>query len=480
MNLGNGDLTGTISVTDFPDVATLSVSGAANYTIIAGDPDDIRTVTMSANGAPEGLYNGLISVTHNDPNEPTPREFPVALFVFNEFFCPQFETLKTGVASPGSLALAISNDGRIGDGNPMHGLWRHKDSSSIVDAGTLLIAHGTQGPDTTVFLRYGTRASNGQNGFRALSELTIDTSAYSTGNSCAGAIANFVTADSVVGVEVEWVFPQDYDLDEFVHAYVRVYRHNINLPITNLAIGILVDMDAIPASRLGSIQPGATNEPGSDGTRNLIWVRGVDTAGYFIIGQNTATRFRGGITVPGGFEGAIVGNYVSDLAPGGGPTDGFLYSSLQTLAGIDLYSVADTDLYVMIALDKGRSIAIAETLEYAFAFVSDTVSEASLKATVDEYVAASTNPFYCFGDPPSCPCWADPNCDSIRSDVIDVVGTINVAFRGNAAVVDPGCPVERTDVDANGVTNVVDVVRVVNVAFRGATVASQYVNPFGP
>jgi len=80
-------------------------------------------------------------------------------------------------------------------------------------------------------------------------------------------------------------------------------------------------------------------------------------------------------------------------------------------------------------------------------------------------------------DPCTCPCWADPSCDGVRSDVLDVVGTVNVAFRGFAAVTDPGCPRQRTDVDATGATDVLDVVKVVNVAFRGFSVASQYVDP---
>jgi subtilisin family serine protease len=76
-----------------------------------------------------------------------------------------------------------------------------------------------------------------------------------------------------------------------------------------------------------------------------------------------------------------------------------------------------------------------------------------------------------------CECAYDPYCDGIRSDVLDVVQTVNVAFRGFSAVTDPGCPKQRSDVDASGATDVLDVVRVVNVAFRGFTVASQYVNP---
>jgi subtilisin family serine protease len=76
-----------------------------------------------------------------------------------------------------------------------------------------------------------------------------------------------------------------------------------------------------------------------------------------------------------------------------------------------------------------------------------------------------------------CECAYDPYCDGIRSDVLDVVQTVNVAFRGFSAVTDPGCRRQRSDVDASGATDVLDIVKVVNVAFRGFSVASQFVNP---
>lgn len=101
-----------------------------------------------------------------------------------------------------------------------------------------------------------------------------------------------------------------------------------------------------------------------------------------------------------------------------------------------------------------------------------------------------TYPFFCVphelegmqtkvyvSDPCNCPCKYDPQCDGVLSNVQDVVGTVNVAFRGTPGVTDPGCPSERTDVNASGFTNVQDVVAVVNVAFRGASVASTYVDP---
>lgn len=76
-----------------------------------------------------------------------------------------------------------------------------------------------------------------------------------------------------------------------------------------------------------------------------------------------------------------------------------------------------------------------------------------------------------------CPCANDPSCDGVISNVQDVVGVVNVAFRGVAEVTDPSCPTERTDVSCDGVTSVTDVVRVVNVAFRGANAGTEYCVP---
>ena len=67
----------------------------------------------------------------------------------------------------------------------------------------------------------------------------------------------------------------------------------------------------------------------------------------------------------------------------------------------------------------------------------------------------------------------DPQVDGV-TNVIDVVLTVNVAFKGATPVFDDGCPYERTDVDCTGFTNVLDVVKMVNVAFKGLTAASQF------
>lgn len=72
-----------------------------------------------------------------------------------------------------------------------------------------------------------------------------------------------------------------------------------------------------------------------------------------------------------------------------------------------------------------------------------------------------------------CPCHGDPGCNG-SIDVVDVVNTISIAFRGDASIIDPDCfpnPGGRTDVDCSGSTDIIDVVRMVGVAFRGETPA---------
>lgn len=80
-------------------------------------------------------------------------------------------------------------------------------------------------------------------------------------------------------------------------------------------------------------------------------------------------------------------------------------------------------------------------------------------------------------DPCVCACANDPNCDGTISNITDVVLVVNVAFRGEAGTVDPGCPYERTDFDLSGQTSIVDVVKVVNVAFRGGTPENNFTAP---
>lgn len=80
-----------------------------------------------------------------------------------------------------------------------------------------------------------------------------------------------------------------------------------------------------------------------------------------------------------------------------------------------------------------------------------------------------------------CNCHTDPVCDGVP-DVLDLVETVNAAFRNAPPTIDPNCPHPggRADVDCSGATTVLDVVKVVGVAFRNDNPATTYCDPCAP
>lgn len=77
----------------------------------------------------------------------------------------------------------------------------------------------------------------------------------------------------------------------------------------------------------------------------------------------------------------------------------------------------------------------------------------------------------------SCPCHADPSCDAIGPDIVDVAQTINVAFRAHPPESPGTCPRANTDVDCSDATDILDVVKVIDVAFRAIPRSSRFCNP---
>jgi hypothetical protein len=79
----------------------------------------------------------------------------------------------------------------------------------------------------------------------------------------------------------------------------------------------------------------------------------------------------------------------------------------------------------------------------------------------------------------ACRCHADPVCDSVKIDILDVLGTIDAAFKNDPGLIDPSptCPYAASDVDCSGSTNVVDIVKTVNVAIRNADAATEFCDP---
>ncbi|HUU46271.1 MAG TPA: hypothetical protein VM118_11130, partial [Acidobacteriota bacterium] len=497
-NHGNIPMYGDVSVTAGAD--WLSVDGDGPYTIGEGDSLTLP-VTMSAVGLTPGLYVGNIQVTHDDPAAASPVDYPIAFYVADEFYCPEDQILRTAVAGQGVLSLQVGTDGRFGHPSPYGGLWRSPDKSSAIYDASLVIAHGTQGPDTVVFHRFYERPDPGQYGFRSLAPLSIDTSAYGSGAGYALATAEMTTGDSILDVRAAWFLPQNPDSADFVITRYTVSNPTA-LPVDNIAVGVWADLNVVVGTGwLTQYQDSTANHGYFHAPLNLLYQYGYDdlwhTPDEYL---ETSERYSGGITYIAGrryatdglpFEleeiplrGGILD--IREYLPDGGPTSGLLYDHITGDPGVPVYEPYPADssgknLYTYLTLDQGLTLAPGEEQVYIIGLVSDTLEHYAYgpaptksfgASSLDDVVHrawdwAAANAFC------ACPCRSDPQCDGI-TNVLDVVLAVDVAFRSQSPTSDPGCPFPRTDVTCDRITNVLDVVHFVNVAFRGGEPANQF------
>jgi hypothetical protein len=78
-----------------------------------------------------------------------------------------------------------------------------------------------------------------------------------------------------------------------------------------------------------------------------------------------------------------------------------------------------------------------------------------------------------------CGCHADIVCDGV-TDLLDVVTTVDIIFRGEAFTPESFCPYAQVDVNCDGVTDIQDVVIVIEVAFRGGDAGVLFCDPCAP
>jgi len=493
---------------NIPMYGNITVTSGSDWLDVPYDPymipesDSLLVpVTMSAVGLTEGVYLGNVQITHDDPSQASPVDIPVTFFVSDAFYCPEDQILRTSVASPGVLSLQVGSNGRFGNPNPEGGLWRHADSSHSIFDASLVIAHGAQDPDTVVFHRFYERADPGQHGYRSLAELEIDTSAYGTGAGYAWATARMTTADSVLGVTATWFFPQHPDSGDFVIVRYTVANRRAS-PVADVAVGLYADLDVLAGTHVRVLQSDPKANHGySVADWNLIYQYGYDSIGHVPYDYlYTTERYSAGVTYIAGrryatdglpFEGEPVplrGRVADnrDNLAGGGPSSGLLYTTLTGLPGVTVWEPmahADSvkDLYTALTLDQGLTLAPGQTQAYVVGLVSDTLEHytygpAPVKSLGASGLAdvvqrawnwAAANAFC------TCPCRSDPQCDGV-TNVLDVVMTVDVAFRSQPPTYDFGCGYPRTDVTCDRITDVLDVVHFVNVAFRGGDPEIQF------
>lgn len=91
--------------------------------------------------------------------------------------------------------------------------------------------------------------------------------------------------------------------------------------------------------------------------------------------------------------------------------------------------------------------------------------------------ACDNCPFFNNLDQISCAHHGDPDPNGV-TDVVDVIATIEIAFRGGRPIIDASCPhapAGRTDLDCSGATDIFDVTLLIGVAFRGGL--ANFCNP---
>ena len=391
-NFGNASMNGNISgfTSDW-----LNVVGGAYVCAPAGSV--LRAVTMDASATSiqtggEGLYQDVINITHNDPSRPSPRVIPVDFFVFNDFACPDYVTLHTGdngakgaAANNGTLWLEVSNVERITREKDNVGLARlGSDSSWSVYDGSLIIGVP---PDTdTLVYRNIFGTGNGMPGFRALSALDIDTTAYGTNAGAATAFANQTTVDSLVGIDVEYVFPQAADSAEFVLIKYKIFnRTGGNL--LDLIVGEAVDFDINPRpDSLDNLQSTLQNSGHLVAGYNLVYQQGVDSTGHVVVGDVSAERFKGGMTSIqcGPAPRAWIAPNAAWLPGGFG--EGYLYSEM-TKTGFELFPPDDPnpgeDLHSVMIFEQNVDLTPTSVKHYLLGLVSSNtgLDDANLMAT---------------------------------------------------------------------------------------------------
>jgi hypothetical protein len=409
--------------------------------------------------------------------------------------CADTATLRTAVASPGVLSLTVESAGRCGLSN-YAGLHRSTDGSWSLYEASLVIAHGSQIPDTVAYYSlYGLYADQGARGYIATSSLSVDTSAYATGTGNATASYTMQTKDELLEIGTTWYFPQNPDSADFV--LVRYIVSNVSgSNVSNIIVGQLTDFDVTPGTLFTSFQDGVNNHGHYVPEENLIY-----QFGYTIPGMPTtpplelAERYSAGFAYLSGrdytgtglpftqqqvaFRGGTGNVWDLSLSLFGGTSDVDIYEDFSGPAVVTIWEGfphpdSSSDLYTYMSLDQGLSLAPSESQSYVIAFASDTLSHpdmppktaaaSDLVTTIQKASAWATN--HGIFETCACPNQADIEPDGFIT-ALDLSACIDILFSGAEDVQDETCPSPRFDLDCDGFSTALDLSSLIDHLFAG-------------
>jgi len=495
-----GTTAGNLIVVPEPGAPWLSIPGGPNFVANPSPaPTLLIPLVMDATGLSEGVYSATIRIDHDAINRPSPIYLHLEFRVDADYMCADSLTLRTATGSPDVLSLTVGSNGRHGMSN-YAGLYRVADGSNSLYDGTLIIAHGPQATDTTVYydIYGGTMyGDDGARGFIAKTPLSVDSSASGSGSGNVIASYTMRTKDEVLGIDVEWYFPQNPDSADFIIAKYTL-ENLTGSTVTDILVGQLNDFDVVPGTLFQSYQSATRNHGYYVAAENLIYQYGWTTPGMATNPPlGLAERYSAGVVYLSGRDYASGGAQFtnSQVALRGGTADlddfffpyfsdtasEYLYPLFNGPIGVNIYegypdADSSSDLFTYMCLDQGLSLAPGATQSYVVGFVCDTlynpgvptkaVATTGLLETIAKAKEWAID--YNIVEGGSCAC---PNQGDIEPDgfltALDLASCIDILFAGSPDIQDTGCPTPRFDIDCDGFSTALDLSKLIDHLFAG-------------
>jgi hypothetical protein len=459
INMNITDITVTqndpnVTITTVPDAPPTIVIGPG------GGTQDVEIFVSVGGGATDpSTVEDEITITHDA--EGNPRVIPICVTVSSTYVPLESATLSTTCKR-----LRVYNDGGMSN-DGAHASMDFIDETDcaaiyLYDASPV-VCYDDGGGMNCYFSVFGHNFAD-DNALRQLTPVFVDSL---NNESYTYATAEFITADSAVGMIVEYFTPKHEDSCCFMIEKLKFWNRKATV-LSAVAVGEILDWD-IP-----SFESDMDNESGKDEGRQLIYQYACDrdpcdtlvtAERYGGIAASAEQAFKNYFTLQNATWVYTSGDF-GDEAPFPPDTtyglmtanDGFFNASLDSCE--DLTTLVTFGVYDMLPEDTHCVVKILSTSRF-------DANAATLKENIDKGNAFIVEhpEIKCEPGPGECLCLpGDANGDG-QINVGDAVYIIGYVFKGG----DPPTPYDPCSGDANGdcQCNVGDAVYIISYVFKG-------------
>ncbi len=437
----------------------MSVASTGGFALAPGGTSvDINiTFTAPAGAANPSTWIGALELRQDAIG--MDRDIPVCIVVADPRIAPTSAILATTckrikvwnngelVNNEGDAALDYIDDCDTNNANTTSNIY-------LYDGGPIVTR--IDGTDTLRFTPYSEDWLS-KDGMAPLTPITVD----SSGSDYSFATAKFATADTLVGMIVEYYVPKGASDCEFVIEKLKFFA--TTTPLTGVYVGEFLDWD-VPSDT------GSDNGSDFDLGRKLIYQYGAeyDDSGEAGCGQNSDDRFAG-IAVVGDLKNAMTfdnATYVYSSGPYDNDAplpNGVMYNLMSGEEGFSKYSTAVaestyTDLSTLVTFG-GYDLALSDTIEVCKILATSKTGLGDLQAAIDAGIAFIETHEICETD--CCDLAGDANNDGALN-IGDAVYLITHIFKSGPP---PPC-INEGDGNGDCALNVGDAVYLITHIFK--------------